>query len=150
MTRDDANAVIARWHSHHRPVKGHRFAIGAYCEGEVVGTVIVGNPKARLLNDGVTFEVTRLCTNGHKNAASRLLGAAWRAARAMGVTRMVSYLRADDTGVCYRAAGWTQRAAVPGRQWDAHSDRRRVQEWLPELFTPTTETIDRCRWEVAS
>ena len=115
FTRDEANAVITRWHSHHKPVKGHRFAIGAVCDGAIVGVVIVGNPKARLLNDGVTFEVTRLCTNGHNNAASRLLGAAWRAARAMGVTRMVSYLRSDERGVCYRAAGWIEAAPVAGR-----------------------------------
>ncbi len=53
-TRDEANRVVTRWHSHHKPVRAHRFAIAA----EVDGVVVVASPVARALNDGYTFEVT--------------------------------------------------------------------------------------------
>ena len=144
FTRDEANRLIAAWHSHHRPVRSHRFAIGALECDQVVGVVVIGNPVARPLADGTTLEVTRLCTDGHPNAASFLLGAAWRAARAMGVRRLVSYTRADESGTCYRAAGWRPVAGVRGCEWTREAELR----YLPGLFTPATETVDRVRWEV--
>ena len=147
VTRDEANRVVAAWHSHHKPVRSHRFAIGAYVEGECVGVVIVASPVARLLNDGTTFEVVRLCTNGHRNAASRLLGAAWRAAKAMGVKRMVSYTREDEPGTCYVAAGWSPVAKTKAEGWN-HGNK--AMRWLPGLYEPTTEIVRRVRWEVAA
>ncbi len=122
-------------------------SIGAYCLDTCVGACIVGRPVARKLDNGVTWEVTRLCTNGHRNAASKLLGAAWRSARAVGVTRMVSYTRTDEAGTSYRAAGWTVTGSSRGKAWDPHTDRARRQQMLPELFVPTTEPVDRVRWE---
>lgn len=152
VTRDFANGVVARWHAHHKRVKGHRYALGAFPGrgDECLGVCIVGNPKARALNDGVTFEVVRLCTDGHRNAASFLLGAAWRVARAMGVTKLVSYTRAHEAGTCYRAAGWLQVAQLAARRFDPYSDRNRAQCTIPEIFEPTTESVPRARWEIAT
>lgn len=147
VTRDEANAVISEWHSHHKPVRSHRFAIGAYDSDpeSLLGVSIVANPVAQALNNlGMTMEVVRLCTNGHRNAASFLLGASCRAARAMGVERLVSYTRQDEGGVCYRAAGWSRVADVAGRGWDTGNKKQR---WLPGLYEPTTEVVDRHRWE---
>lgn len=146
-TLRDANALVARWHSHHKPVRGHLFSIGAYHKGECVGVVIVGRPVAAGLQDGTTYEITRLCTNGHRNAASKLIASAWRAARAMGVVRMVSYTRLDELGTCYRAAGWRPVSNVKGREWTSGNKRER---WLPGLYQATTEIVDRVRWEVAA
>lgn len=147
LSRDQANALVLLWHRHHKPVRVARFCIGAFASGEAVGAVIVGNPKAQALQDGVTFEVVRLVTNGYRNAASRLLGAAWAAARAMGVRRMISYTRVDERGTCYRAAGWKDVALVRGEGWD-HGNK--ALRWLPGLYEPTTEIVDRVRWEVAA
>ncbi len=118
-TRDEANVLIRRWHRHHPPVKSHRFAIAAEISDEVVGVVIVANPVARLLNDGRTFEVVRLCIDpaSPRNVASRLLGAARRASAAMGVRRLVSYLRSDERGGSYVAAGWEPIADVKAEAW---------------------------------
>jgi hypothetical protein len=140
-----ANRLVSQWHSHHRPVRGHKFSIGAFVDGAPVGAVIVGRPVAQALDDGVTFEVTRLVTNRTANAASRLLGAARRAAQAMGVRRMVSYTRVDETGHCYKATGWRPVASVKGRPWTGGNKSTR---WLPGMYEPTTEIIDRVRWEV--
>ncbi len=146
-SRDEAVEIIRRWHRHHKRDVGYKFAIAAESEGEIVGVVVVGRPKAQQLQDGRTFEVTRLCTNGHPNAASRLLGAARRAAFAMGVRRLVSYTRADEEGVCYKAAGWERVAETRGRAWDEHTDSARVQQALPGVLGSTTEIVDRVRWE---
>lgn len=141
----DANAFIGEHHSHHRAVQGARFAIAAEIGGQLVGVVTVGNPVAAALNDGRTFEVTRLCCiRGERNVASRLLGAAWRASKAMGCRRIVSYLRADEQGTCYKAAGWRCVADVKGRGWNSGNKALR---WLPGFYEPTTEIIDRTRWE---
>jgi hypothetical protein len=146
LGRDEANACIRRWHRHNAPVKGLKFSIGAELDGDLVGVIVVGRPSARALDDGVTFEVTRLAlpASSPRNAASKLLGAAWRAARAMGVTRMVSYTRADERGTCYRAAGWTPVARVRARAWSTAS---RPTPWLPGLEFPAAEPFERIRWE---
>lgn len=149
----EANAVVARWHSHHRPVRGHKFSLVAEVQEHaeaptlLVGVAIIGRPVAQALDNGRTYEVTRLCTNGHPNAASRLLGAAWRAAKAMGVLRMVSYTRSDEDGTSYKAAGWRRVAEVEGRPWCTGN---KADRWLPGLYVPTTEVVDRVRWEVAA
>ena len=148
-TRDEANAVVLKWHSHHKPVRAHRFALAAevFDESdcpELVGIVIVASPVARALNDGRTFEVVRLCTNGYKNAASFLLGAAWRTCKAMGVRRLVSYTREDEHGTCYRAAGWRVTKQVRGEKWN-HGNKS--QRWLPGVYEPATEVVNRVRWE---
>lgn len=148
LTRDGANELVTRWHSHHKPVRSHRFAIGALLDEQPVGAVIVGNPRAAALQNGaiITFEVLRLVTDRTPHAASRLLGACWRSAAAMGVQRLVSYSRVDEPGTCYRAAGWRPVARVDAEDWN-HGNK--ADRWLPGLYEPTTEQIDRIRWEIA-
>lgn len=147
LDRDAANMLVRRWHSHHKPVRRHRFAIGCLRGDDLCGAAIVGNPIAKGLQDGFTFEVLRLVTDRTRMAASKLLAASWRCARSMGVRRMVSYLREDEIGTCYRAVGWRQVADVNGREWTSgHASQR----WLPGLYEPSTEIVDRVRWEVAA
>lgn len=85
----DANEYVRKHHRHHKPVAGHKFSIGCEADGELVGVIIAGRPVSRYLDDGFTLEVTRLCTNGEKNACSFLYGAAARAAAAMGYKRII-------------------------------------------------------------
>ena len=77
---DEANAFVAQYHRHHKPVVGHKFSIGAFDGDRLVGAVIVGRPVSRMRDDGATLEVTRLCTDGTRNACSFLYGCAARAA----------------------------------------------------------------------
>ena len=90
LTLREARAYVDQHHRHHRAPQGGLFAIGATNGNEVVGVAIVGKPVARMLNDGWTVEVTRLCTDGTRNACSLLYGACWRAARALGYRRLVT------------------------------------------------------------
>jgi len=59
-----ANVFVAQHHRHHKPVRGHKFSIAAHLEGELVGVAIVGRPVSRVRDDGLTLELTRLCTIG--------------------------------------------------------------------------------------
>lgn len=124
ITQAEANAFIARHHRHHSPPQGWKFGI-AVGDGSVVrGVVTVGRPVARHLDDGYTLEVTRCCTDGAKNAASMLYGAAWRAAKAMGYRRIVTYTLREESGTSLVAAGWIALYATPGRSWSCPSRPR--------------------------
>lgn len=121
---DEANAFVREHHRHHQPVVGHLFSIGAVLGESIVGVVIVGRPVSRMRDDGMTAEVTRLCTDGTKNACSFLYGAAARAAFALGFTRIGTYILASELGTSLAAAGWRQIGEVRGRSWSCPSRPR--------------------------
>lgn len=123
----DANAFVAEHHRHHGTARGHKFSVAAAVDGELVGVCIVGRPVARRMDDGWTLEVVRLATNGHKNTCSALYAAAWRAARAMGYRRLITYILDTERGTSLRAAGWTQVAATRGGSW-SRAERPRVDK----------------------
>ena len=113
-----ANAFVAEHHRHHKPVTGHKFSIGcAATGGELVGVAIVGRPVSRYLDDGLTLEVTRLCTTGAKNACSMLYGAAARAAKAIGYQKIITYTLDTEDGASLRAAGWRCAGLAGGKRW---------------------------------
>jgi hypothetical protein len=125
----EAFAFIKAHHRHHRPPQGvgTLFCIGATRGDALVGVVVIGRPVARALNNGFTAEVTRLCTvdsEDAKNASSMLYAAAWRAARAMGYERLVTYTLKDETGVSLVAAGWKAKYQTKGGSWDRPSRPR--------------------------
>lgn len=120
----DANAFVALHHRHHKPVVGHKFSLAAIKGGRIVGVAIVGRPVARLRDDGATLEVTRLCTDGTRNACSFLYGAAAKAAFALGFQRLGTYIMPDEGGASLRAAGWRQVGETPGRSWSVKSRPR--------------------------
>lgn len=128
---------IAENHRHHRPPQGYKFGISAMCNGEIVGVVTVGRPVNRTLDDGRTAEVTRLCTDGTPNACSLLYGAAWRAAKAMGYTRIVTYILEEESGSSLKASGWVCTAKVRGTSWNNKSRSRQDAHPLG----------DKTRWE---
>ena len=120
----EANAFVREHHRHHKPVVGHLFSIGATLGDNIVGVVIVGRPVSRFRDDGVTAEVTRLCTNGTKDACSFLYGVAARAAFALGFTRIGTYILASEPGTSLTAAGWRLIGETPGRSWSVPSRPR--------------------------
>lgn len=91
----------------------------------VVGVAVVGRPVARMLQDGYTAEVTRLCTDGTPHVASKLYAACWRAARALGYRRLITYILDSEPGTSLVAAGWRLVGAAGGGSWD-RKDRPRV------------------------
>lgn len=120
----EANAFVAAHHRHHKRVVGHKFSLGATLGEKIVGIAIVGRPVARERQDGVTLEVTRLATDGTKNACSFLYGAAARATFALGYKRLGTYILASEPGTSLTAAGWRLIGEVKGRSWSCPSRPR--------------------------
>lgn len=132
ITLTEANAFVERHHRHHRPVVGHKFSIAASSPEGVCGVVIVGRPVSRHLDNGWTLEVNRYCTDGTKNAPSFLYGAAWRAAKAMGYRRLITYTLPQEGGASLRAAGWKCIGERGGGNWNVPS-RPRVDTDLRQM-----------------
>lgn len=126
ITQREADRFITEHHRHHPPSRGWKFGIAVASDGVVVGVIVVGRPVAASFDDGWTAEATRCCTDGTKNAASMLYGAACRAAMAMGYRRLITYTMRSEPGTSLRAAGWTVIARRPARSWAKESGRPRV------------------------
>lgn len=124
ISLEEANAFVSEHHRHHRAVIGHKFSIGAALGDKVVGVVIVGRPVSRHRDDGLTLEVTRLCTDGSQNACSFLYGAAARAAFALGYKRIGTYILKSENGASLRASNWRLIGETPGRSWSVPSRPR--------------------------
>lgn len=115
----EANEFVLEHHRHHNPVVGHKFSIGcADTEtGKIVGVAIVGRPVSRYLDDGWTLEITRLATDGTRNACSMLYAASWRAARAMGYKKVITYILESENGASVKAAGFKCVGEAGGLRW---------------------------------
>jgi hypothetical protein len=125
VNRDQAFAFIADWHRHHAPPLGYRYALGVASGDLLVGVATVGRPVARHYDDGSTVEVTRVATDGTPHACSALYGACWRAAKAMGYARAITYTQDGESGSSLRAAGWLHAATRAARSgWDVPGRRR--------------------------
>lgn len=145
MQISKARMFVARLHRHNKPPVGALFALGAAVGAKLVGVAIVGRPIARRLDDGWTVEVTRLCTNGTKNACSQLYASAARIARDMGYRKILTYTLATEPGTSLRAAGWTLAAEVAGAaSWSVPSRPRMQQDLFGEHQRPQG---DKLRWE---
>lgn len=126
VTIVEAKVFIAEHHRHHKPPTSALFAVAVSDERDVVrGVATVGRPSARMIQDGYTAEVTRLCTDGAPNACSMLYSAAWRAARALGYGRLVTYTLPEEGGTSLRAAGWKLVNTTGGNSW-SRKERPRV------------------------
>ncbi len=117
VDREEAIEFVRIHHRTHVPPVACKFQLGCANGDAMVGVIIVGRPVARMNQDGWTLEVTRCCTDGTKNAPSKLYAAAWRASRAMGYRRLITYTMVSEPGTSLRAAGWREIGTVRGRSW---------------------------------
>lgn len=138
ITIGDAKEFVRQKHRHHKPPVSGLFAVAA-SEGEtVVAVAVVGRPSARHLDDGWTAEVTRLASDGTRNACSILYAACWRAARALGYRKLVTYTLPEEGGASLRAAGWRCVGEAGGGSWSRAS--------RPRVDSHPTQT--KLRWEM--
>ena len=125
----EAQRFIAEYHRHNKPPVGCKFAIGAMDGDRLCGVVVVGRPIARAYDDGYTAEVTRLCTDGTRNACSLLYSAAWRTAKGMGYTKIITYILETESGTSLKASGWHEASGLRGgRNWSCPSRQRKDQD----------------------
>lgn len=133
----EANAFVTAHHRHHIRSIGHKHSLGAIFEDKIVGVCIIGRPVSRMRDDGMTLEVTRLCTDGTRNACSFLYGAAARYAFAAGYSRIGTYTLPEEGGASLRATGWKLIGERGGGSWSVPSrprvDKHPLQaKWLWE------------------
>lgn len=140
ITLREANAFVVANSRHHGPSRGCIVVLAVSESDRVRGVAIVGRPVSRKLQDGWTAEVTRLTTDGARNACSMLYAAAWRAVRAIGYRRLVTYILATESGASLRAAGWRLIGEAGGGSWSRRS-RPRVD---------THPMQRKLRWETAA
>jgi hypothetical protein len=142
ITRAEAKAFIAKHHRHHKPSAGEKFCLAvADASGNVRGVAQVGRPVSRMLDDGWTLEVTRVATDGARNACSMLYGAAWRATKAMGYRRLVTYILDTESGCSLNAAGYKCIGTAGGGTWSRPS-RPRVDTHPTQLKMRWERTVD--------
>lgn len=120
----DANKFVEEYHRHHVPVVRDKYRIGAEVDGKLVGVVQVARPKARMLDDGHTLEVVRLCTDGTKDVCSFLYSRAARIAKQLGYSKIVTYILDSEMGSSLKASGWEYETSTAGGSW-SRSNRLR-------------------------
>jgi len=126
----EAGEFVTNFHRHNKAPHGALFAVGASDGERLVGVAIVGRPVSRHMDDSLTAEVVRCCVAdaAPKGTPSALYGACWRACKALGYSRLITYTLQSESGASLRGAGWTvlaERAANnpagwqnrPGREW---------------------------------
>ena len=142
ITIKSANEFVAKHHRHNKPTQGGKFALGAVYNNELIGVAIVGRPVARMMDDGFTAEVTRLCVSDEapKNTCSFLYGRCWRVWQQMGGTRMLTYTLQSEPGSSLLGAGWKIVGKLKPRSgWSSSSRTREYQEVYGQA---------KLRWEV--
>ena len=118
---------ISQVHRHlRRPITGWLFGVEIVSGGERIGVACAGRPTSRMLQDGLTCEVTRVAVlEGHRNACSFAYGALRRAASALGYLRVITYtLDGEEPGTSLRAAGFRDDGPAGGGEADRPSRRR--------------------------
>jgi hypothetical protein len=134
----EANDFVSKYHRHHKPVVGHRFSIACVIDDTIHGVAIVGRPVARMVDSSTTLEVTRLVTDGTANACSFLYGAAARAGKELGYSKIQTYILESETGITLKASGWKIASVTQGGEWK-HTDGK------PRRTDQPTEK--KVRWE---
>ena len=143
MTLREANEFVTNFHRHNKKTQGCKFCIGASDGQRLVGVAIVGRPIARAWDNGVTAEVTRVCSHpdAPKNTGSFLYGRCWRIWQQMGGKKMLTYTLKEESGATMRAVGWkimgeTKPATEKGG-WNTrapqHNGYISNREWQPVM-----------------
>jgi hypothetical protein len=128
LTLKQLNVMVSNLHRHHQPVQGHRFSLGAVLDDRLVGACSVGRPVSRGCDWQTTAEVTRLVTDGTKNACSIHYAAAARACKAMGFEKIQTYILEDELATSLKAAGWEFEEMTQGREWKHTQGPRRSDQ----------------------
>jgi hypothetical protein len=134
-----ASVFVTLWHRHLAGPVGHIFSMGVFHEGRLCGVAIAGRPVARHLDDGTTLEITRVATDGTRNACSKLLAGIRAQARRRGFRTLITYTLPQEGGASLRAAGFVSDGVAGGGHWSRDS----------RLRADRHPTVIKQRWRVA-
>ena len=143
----DANRYVAELHRHNMPTNGHKWSLACYDGDRLCGVAIAGRPIARMLDDDETIEVRRVCTDGTRNACSKLYGACARVAKEMGYRRIITYTLQSESGASMRAVGWTNCGDAGGHSWNTPSRPRELYQTTLFGTVEKYPTETKIRWE---
>lgn len=122
ITFRQACDFVSQHHRHHRPTVGCKFSIGLFEGDKLVGVAICGRPVSRKLDDGLTCEINRLCTDGTYNACSMLYGACSRVAKEMGYEKIITYILESENGASLKASNFVCEGVAGGLKWTGSRD----------------------------
>ena len=139
----EAFDYVASFHRHNKPPQGGKFALGCSDGKSLVGVGIVGRPVCRHFDD-FTAEVLRVCVvdNSPKNTCSKIYGACWKASKAMGYRKLITYTLQTESGSSLKGAGYkivNESKPSTGKGWLSRPSR----EWQPVYGQM------KFRWEIA-
>jgi hypothetical protein len=142
LTQREALAWIEEVHRHLPAPRGDVIRVGVMAGNKLVGVGIAGRPVSRMLDNGITLEITRVAVvpldeGGPRNICSMIYGALRRAGQALGYTKFVTYTLPSEGGASLRASGWREAGAAGGGEWTRES-RVRDAAAKPDIKT---------RWE---
>lgn len=140
----EARRFVAENHRHNDAPRGHRFSIGLWDGDRLVGVVIVGRPRSRIADDGLSVELYRVTTDGTRNACTMLYGAACRAAKAMGYRRAETFTTEEEPGTSLLAAGFRPDRVTQGRNAEWRYSGR--DEQMPLLVPAKTPIGPKQKW----
>lgn len=112
-----ANEFVKEYHRHNIPTVGGKFAVSCYDGDRLCGVAICGRPIARHLDNGETLEIYRNCTDGTRNACTKLYGACIKIARGMGYRKVITYTLESENGASLRATNFTFKGTAGGTAW---------------------------------
>ena len=128
-----AKEFNALHHRHNPDIQGCRFCLSCWKDNQLVGVAICGRPVGRYLDDGMTCEINRCCTDGTYNACSMLYGACCRVAKAMGYRKIITYTLQSEPGASLRASNFIYDGVAGGIYWTG--ERNRGQKIPAEMKT---------------
>lgn len=126
------NEYIENFHRHNKPVQGSKFSFGCKYKGKLVAVCVVGRPISRFKDDGYTAEVTRICVfdDAPNGVNSFLYARSWRAWKAMGGKRIITYTLQSESGCSLRGANWRiiNEVEINKKQGWLNRDNRKLQQ----------------------
>ena len=124
ITFKDASAYINKNHRHHNATVGCKFCISVVDDdGQLRGVAVCGRPVSRKLDNGLTLEINRVCTDGYKNVCSMLYGACCRIAKTMGYKKIITYTLQSEDGASLKASNFICEGQAGGTHWTGSRNR---------------------------
>ena len=129
----EANKFINKYHRHNKGIQGYKFAIAVLENNVMIGVGVVGRPVARLLDDGWTAEITRVCTNGTKNLNSFIYSRLVKICKLMGYKKVITYTLAKESGASLKAIGAKLDCICGNNTWNRPNRTRNEQNVYKEI-----------------
>ena len=136
-----ANEFVREHHRHNSIAWGHKWSLGLECDGKLIGVGIAGRPVARLLDDGRTLEITRVCVEpGYPNSCSKVYARLKQIGQLFGYTSIKTYSLVKESGSSLKAIGAVPEARVkPHNGWSRPGKPAKYQSVYAE---------EKLRWEL--